>query len=147
MWSCAIQQVRGRIYLPQEDMAKFGVTEQQILNGKMDDNYRALVKHLIARARAYYAESDSGIPMLAPGSRMAVQAAGDMYSKILDKVTRAKPKPFHAHPSLSYTRPKLDIQLRKGALIKKRNEKNTHTLLRGGQRACQCSRITPYCIW
>jgi len=78
--------VRGRIYLPQEDMAKFGVTEQQILNGKMDDNYRALVKHLIARARAYYAESDSGIPMLAPGSRMAVQAAGDMYSKILDKI-------------------------------------------------------------
>jgi len=47
---------------------------------------RELIKHLIARARAYYAESDAGIPMLAPGSRMAVQAAGDMYSKILDKV-------------------------------------------------------------
>jgi len=44
------------------------------------------MKHLIARARAYYAESDAGIPMLAPDSRMAVQAAGDMYSKILDKV-------------------------------------------------------------
>lgn len=34
------EQVRGRIYLPIEDMAKFGVTEQQILNGKLDDNYR-----------------------------------------------------------------------------------------------------------
>jgi len=49
-------------------------------------DYRELMKHLIARARAYYAESDAGIPMLAPDSRMAVQAAGDMYSKILDKV-------------------------------------------------------------
>ena len=40
----------------------------------------------IARARAYYAESDAGIPMLAPASRMAVQSAGDIYKKILDKI-------------------------------------------------------------
>mmetsp|Transcript_21882 Transcript_21882/g.36984 ORF Transcript_21882/g.36984 Transcript_21882/m.36984 type:complete len:366 (-) Transcript_21882:345-1442(-) len=78
--------VRGRIYLPQEDMDKFGVTEAQILNSKMDDNYRDLMKHLIQRARDYYSQADRGIPMLHPSSRMAVQAAGDIYAKILDKI-------------------------------------------------------------
>ena len=78
--------VRGRIYVPLEDMAKFGVTEQQILNGKMDDNYRELVKFEIQRARDYYAMSDEGIPMLHPDSRLAVQATGDIYGKILEKL-------------------------------------------------------------
>ena len=48
---------------------------QQILNGKMDDNYRELVKFEIQRARDYYAMSDEGIPMLHPDSRLAVQVA------------------------------------------------------------------------
>jgi len=52
----------------------------------MDENYKDLMKHLIARARAYYKEADEGIPMLHPDSRMAVQAAGDLYAKILEKL-------------------------------------------------------------
>lgn len=80
--------VRGRIYLPLEDMAKFGVTEQQILNGELDDKYINLMKFEIQRARDYYAEAYSGIPMLAPNARLSVQAAADMYSKILDKVEK-----------------------------------------------------------
>jgi phytoene synthase len=54
-------------------MEKFGVTDAQILNSKMDENYRSLMKHLIQRARDYYAQADTGIPMLHPDSRMAVQ--------------------------------------------------------------------------
>ena len=49
----------------------------------MDENYKNLIKFEIQRARDYYAESDNGIPMLDPGSRLAVQAAGDIYGKIL----------------------------------------------------------------
>ena len=44
--------VRGRIYLPREDMDRFGVTEKQIFDGRIDDNYRELIKFEIARARA-----------------------------------------------------------------------------------------------
>ena len=45
--------LRGRIYLPREDMAKFGVTEEQIIKGVLDDNYKDLMKFEIQRARDY----------------------------------------------------------------------------------------------
>ena len=52
----------------------------------MDDNYKDLIKFEIQRARDFYALSDEGVPMLEPGSRLAVQAAGDIYGKILEKL-------------------------------------------------------------
>ena len=41
----------GRIYIPQEDLEKFGVTEEQISNGRSDSNFRSLMKFEIDRAR------------------------------------------------------------------------------------------------
>lgn len=78
--------VRGRIYLPQEDLKRFGVSEKDLINGVMTENYKNLIKFEIARARDYYRISQEGIQMLAPEGRFSVQAAGDMYSKILDKI-------------------------------------------------------------
>ena len=78
--------VRGRIYLPREDMDRFGVTEKQIFDGRIDDNYRELVKFEIARAREYYSQALSGIPMLAPSARLPVRSSLDMYSKILRRI-------------------------------------------------------------
>ena len=43
--------LRGRIYLPREDMSKFGVTEEQIIKGVLDENYKNLMKFEIQRAR------------------------------------------------------------------------------------------------
>lgn len=79
---------RGRIYLPQDDMARFGVSEEQIKAGTVDDNYRALMKFEIQRAREYYALAASGIRMLAPEARMPVQSSLDLYSQILDSIER-----------------------------------------------------------
>lgn len=78
---------RGRIYIPQEDMVRFGVTEDQIFKGRVDENYRALMKFQIERAREYYEHAEIGIVTLAPEARLAVQAAAKMYGGILDKVT------------------------------------------------------------
>jgi phytoene synthase len=77
---------RGRIYLPKEDMDRFGVTESQIFEGRIDENYKNLIKFEIERARSYYEKSNEGIPMLAPDSRLSVQAASDMYGGILAKI-------------------------------------------------------------
>ena len=77
--------VRGRIYLPREDMDRFGVTEKQIFDGRIDDNYRELIKFEIARAREYYSQALSGIPMLAQ-ARATVRSSLDMYSKILRRI-------------------------------------------------------------
>jgi hypothetical protein len=77
---------RGRVYLPQRDMAKFGVTEQQIFDQIVDNNYINLMKYEIARARMYYSRALRGVPMLRPESRLPVQLSCDAYGKILDKI-------------------------------------------------------------
>jgi len=77
---------RGRVYLPQRDMARFGVTERQLFDQKVDENYINLMKFEIARARMYYARALRGVPMLSPESRLPVQLSLDAYGKILDKI-------------------------------------------------------------
>jgi len=77
---------RGRIYLPRKDMEKFGVTEEQIMSQRIDENYIALMKHEIKRARMYYDRALRGVPMLSPAARLPVQSSLDCYGKILDKI-------------------------------------------------------------
>eukprot|EP00957_Ditylum_brightwellii_P104473 7958818-Ditylum_brightwellii.AAC.1 len=77
---------RNRIYLPRQDMERFGVTEEQIFNQRLDDNYIRLMKFLIARARMYYQRAKRGVPMLDTSARLPVQSSLDCYGKILDKI-------------------------------------------------------------
>ena len=79
-------ETRGRVYLPQRDMERFGVTEQQLFDKVVDENYIKLMKFEIARARRYYARALRGVPMLAPESRLPVQLSLDAYGKILEKI-------------------------------------------------------------
>jgi phytoene synthase len=77
---------RGRVYLPQEDLRRFGVTEEQIFAQKVDENYINMMKFQIARARMYYERARRGVFMLAPESRLPVQSSLDAYGRILDKI-------------------------------------------------------------
>lgn len=47
----AIDWRKGRVYLPQDDLARFGVSEAQIEAGRVDDNWRRLMRYQIDRAR------------------------------------------------------------------------------------------------
>lgn len=77
---------KGRIYLPQEDLDQFGVTEENLFNYQRDDAFRELMSFQIDRARHYYDQSDFGIPLLSADSRLPVYMARYNYSRILDKV-------------------------------------------------------------
>ena len=66
---------RGRIYLPLDELALFGYTEQDLLNQVVNDNWRALMKFQIQRARKYYQQAESGISRLSPDVRWPVWAA------------------------------------------------------------------------
>ena len=80
---------RGRIYLPAEDLARFGVTEEQLRTGRVDDAWRALMRFEIARARAWYAGAERGLPGLDnDGSRMTARVMGRLYAGILDEIER-----------------------------------------------------------
>ncbi len=77
---------RGRIYLPQEDMHKYNVTENNIRDNKINADFIKLIKFEIKRARNLYRQSDSGLKYLNKRGRFAVIMASRMYEAILDKI-------------------------------------------------------------
>jgi 15-cis-phytoene synthase len=77
---------RGRIYLPLEDLRRFGLSEADILNGVCDDRFRALMRFQIERAEQLYRSSWPGIRLLQADGQMAVAAATLLYRGILRKI-------------------------------------------------------------
>jgi phytoene synthase len=78
----------GRIYLPQEDLEKFSVSDEQIFANRIDENFVRLMKFEIARAREYYQKAERGIPLLEKDTRFTVLLAARLYSKILDEIEK-----------------------------------------------------------
>jgi len=79
-------RMRKRIYLPQEDLRQYGVTEVDLFKGKLSKNYIEMTKFEIERARDWYDKSAEGIKMLAPDAQLPIRAAADMYASILNKI-------------------------------------------------------------
>jgi len=77
---------RGRLYLPQDELAAFGVTEEAIANGVVDENWRALMRFQVERTRHIYEEAWPGIAMLEREGQMAIAAAATFYQAILDDI-------------------------------------------------------------
>jgi phytoene synthase len=77
---------RGRIYIPQEDMARFGVTEAEIVAGAQGEHTQALLQFEIQRARDLYESAWGGVRLLSPDSRLAIGAAGEIYRAILGRI-------------------------------------------------------------
>jgi 15-cis-phytoene synthase len=77
---------RARLYLPAEDMRRFGVTEESLRAGHVQEPLRALMRFEIERARHYYAQAAPGIPMLRRDGRFAVQVAAEVYARILHQI-------------------------------------------------------------
>lgn len=77
---------RQRVYLPEDELARFGLTADDILARVYDERFIRLMQFQIARARQLYAESWPGIALLPPEVRLAIAAAARVYSGILDKI-------------------------------------------------------------
>lgn len=78
----------GRIYLPQEDLRRFEISEEQIFTNKFDENFREMMKFQIARARDFYAKGEKGIALLEKDTRFTVLLASRIYARILDEIER-----------------------------------------------------------
>ncbi len=81
-------ELRQRIYLPLDDMQKFGVSEDDIKYRRVSDNFKEFMKFEIKRTRDLYSESEKGLPMLSKDGRFAVKMASTLYSAILDKIEK-----------------------------------------------------------
>jgi len=80
----------SRIYLPQEDLRRFNITERQIFDGEINTDFTELMKFQVARARKYYEKSYKGIALLEKDARFTVLLALRIYSRILNEIERQK---------------------------------------------------------
>ena len=84
----------GRIYLPQKDLMRFGVVEQDILAEKITPQLRELMKFHVERADRYYTEAMPGISLLETESQYGVYSAAKIYRGILRKIEDHNYDPF-----------------------------------------------------
>jgi phytoene synthase len=74
---------RGRVYVPQEDLRRFGA-EPAVR--RVTTEWVELMRFEIARTRALYASADLGLALLPPASARTIRAARVLYSRILDVI-------------------------------------------------------------
>ncbi|KAL2940751.1 Phytoene synthase 2 chloroplastic [Bienertia sinuspersici] len=77
---------RGRVYLPQDELRKFGLTDDDIFSKKVTDQWREFTKMQIQRARKLYDQGQHVADQLDSSSRWPVWASIMLYKKILDKI-------------------------------------------------------------
>ena len=76
----------GRVYLPLDDLARFGVTVEQLRSGIEDDAFRKLMGFESARAEAYYEESEPLMKLIDPKSRRSLWALREIYLRLLARL-------------------------------------------------------------
>lgn len=96
----AIDSEKSRIYIPQEDLANFNVSEQSIAEGKADHRWRALMQFQVARARS----------LMLKGAPLASQVSGRLGwelrfivhggLRILEKIEAVNYDVFQRRPTL-----------------------------------------------
>jgi phytoene synthase len=77
---------RGRIYIPAEDLRRFGVTEEDLGAGRRDEAFLRLMRFEAARARGYYSESAPLLDLIHPRSRSSLLALISIYSRLLERI-------------------------------------------------------------
>jgi phytoene synthase len=81
---------RGRIYLPLNELARFKVTEEEILRGQYSDRFEALARSASQQARKYYQLARQTLPSEDRRSMTAAESMGSVYWKLLQKIERQK---------------------------------------------------------
>lgn len=80
----------GRVYLPAEDLRRFGISRQQLESGIENDTFRNLMKFEAQRARSYYEESAPLSKLIDPKSRASLWALRTIYMRLLANLEESK---------------------------------------------------------
>jgi phytoene synthase len=91
----------GRLYLPREELAFFGIQEADIAACRVTDTWRQFMKFQIERTRQLYAESWTGVKMLEREGQLAIGAASVFYQGILEEIEKNDYDVFTQRASLS----------------------------------------------
>jgi phytoene synthase len=96
---------RDRIYLPGEELAKFGLGEEDIAKQRISDSFKAMMRFQIERAREFYRAAEPGIAALPnDGSRFCARLMSTVYGAILTEIERADYEVFRGRVRVSFAR-------------------------------------------
>jgi phytoene synthase len=91
----------GRVYLPAEDLRRFGVSEDDLRAGNRNEAFLRMMRFEAARARAYYNESQPLLDLIHPRSRPSLWALVTIYSSLLERIERSNYDVFRRRVRLS----------------------------------------------
>ena len=92
---------RGRMYLPAEDLHRFGVTEEDLRSGNRNASFLQLMRFEAGRARSYYDESRPLLDLVQRKSRPSLWALVTIYSSLLERIERTNYDVFSQRVRLS----------------------------------------------
>jgi phytoene synthase len=93
----------GRIYLPQDELARYGITEAALFNGEILAGWYDLIAHHVARARSYFATGYEVLRYIPRRPAACVQTMAGIYEELLKKIERDPELPLRARAALSKT--------------------------------------------
>ncbi len=79
---------RGRIYLPQDELSRFGVAEADLLQARYSDGFRRLMEFQVERARATYRQAFAQLPTADRKAQRAGLIMAAIYRATLDEIMR-----------------------------------------------------------
>jgi phytoene synthase len=91
----------GRVYLPEEDLAQFGISPSELRGASDPSRYRDLLAKEADRAREYYQAADELIPLIEEDSQPALWVLTTIYRQLLEKIATRQYDVFHGKVSLS----------------------------------------------
>lgn len=91
----------GRVYLPREELAFYGLRESDLHAGEVTERWRQFMRFQIERTRNLYAEAWKGIGLLEQDGQLAIGAAANLYAGILDDIERHDYDVFTRRASLN----------------------------------------------
>ncbi|HET7876941.1 MAG TPA: squalene/phytoene synthase family protein, partial [Methylomirabilota bacterium] len=80
----------GRVYIPQEDLRRFGVTVEDLAQGRYTPAFAALMAFQAARARDFYARAWAALPPGDSRSLFAAEIMGQTYFALLEQMERRR---------------------------------------------------------
>ena len=90
----------GRIYLPAEDLARFGITPADLTEHSRDERFLALMDFEAARARDFFEKARQSLPSADRRALVAAEIMAAIYSRLLDKMQRDRFRVFDRRYSL-----------------------------------------------
>lgn len=77
---------KDRIYLPQDELGRFGVSEEDLRAKRVTEGFRELMRFQIQRVRDYYDRAEALVELIEPDSRRCTRLMGSVYYQVLDRI-------------------------------------------------------------